>query len=70
MAERAGKPVEQVDATYTSQLCSGCGFLVPNPLKDQVHDCPNCGLKLDRDHNAALNMLTLGLRDRACGDTG
>ncbi|MEM0499194.1 MAG: zinc ribbon domain-containing protein [Methanothrix sp.] len=54
----------------TSQRCSGCGTIVPKTLKDRVHECPKCGLKLDRDHNAALNIITLGLRGRACGDTG
>ncbi|MCQ8903261.1 MAG: transposase [Methanothrix sp.] len=35
---------------------------MPKTLKDRVHVSPNCGLKLDRDHNAVLNTLTLGLR--------
>jgi len=69
-AARAGKSVELVDSRYTSQRCSGCGIIVPKTLKDRVHECPRCGLRLDRDHNAALNILTLGLRGRACGDTG
>jgi len=65
-AERAGKGVVLVDPRNTSQRCSGCGNLVPKDLSDRVHDCPVCGLKLDRDHNAALNILTLGLRGIAC----
>jgi len=69
-AARAGKSVELVDSRYTSQRCSGCGIIVPKTLKDRVHECTKCGLRLDRDHNAALNILTLGLRGRACGDTG
>ena len=67
-AEKAGKAVEMVDAKYTSQRCSSCGTIVPEDLSERVHDCSVCGLKLDRDHNAALNILTLGLRGRACGD--
>lgn len=69
-AERAGKSVELIDARHTTQRCSSCGFIVPKTLKDRVHECPHCGLRLDRDHNAALNILTLGLRGRACRDTG
>ncbi len=56
-AERAGKSVVLVDPRNTSQRCFGCGNLVPKDLLDRVHDCPVCGLKLDRDHNASLNIL-------------
>lgn len=67
-AEKAGKVVELVDARYTSQKCSKCGILVPKTLADRVHLCPNCGLEMDRDINASLNIRTLGLRGRACGE--
>ena len=67
-AARAGKSVVLVDPRNTSQNCSGCGQIVPKDLKDRVHSCPKCGLELDRDHNAALNILTLGLRVLACGE--
>jgi len=67
-AAKAGKVVELVDARYTSQKCSQCGLMVPKTLAVRVHQCPNCGLKMDRDTNASLNIVTLGLRDRAYGD--
>jgi putative transposase len=67
-AERAGKSVELVDPRYTSQRCSGCGEIVPKELSERTHSCPNCGLQLDRDFNAARNILTLGLRGIACGE--
>ena len=67
-AERAGKSVVFVDPRNTSQMCSGCGILVAKDLSERVHVCPVCGLRLDRDHNAALNILTLGLRGGAYGD--
>ena len=67
-AERAGKSVVLVDPRNTSQRCSGCGQSVPKDLSERVHRCPGCGLQLDRDYNAALNILTLGLRGIACGD--
>jgi putative transposase len=68
-AAKAGKVVELVDARYTSQKCSTCGIIVPKTLADRVHSCPNCGLEMDRDINASLNILTLGLRGRAYRDT-
>jgi putative transposase len=69
-AEKAGKVVELVDARYTSQKCSQCGIIVPKMLADRVHLCPNCGLEVDRDINASLNIRTLGLRGRACREIG
>ncbi len=57
-AERAGGRVELVDPYGTSQECSGCGNKVPKTLAMRVHSCPSCGLVLDRDHNAALNILS------------
>lgn len=45
----------------TSQDCSGCGERVAKELSERVHHCDLCGLELDRDHNAALNILSKGL---------
>lgn len=56
-AESAGREVVAVNPAYTSQRCSGCQELVPKTLSERVHACPHCGLLLDRDHNAALNIL-------------
>ena len=69
-AEKAGKVVELVDARYTSQKCSQCGIIVPKTLADRNHLCPNCGLEMDRDINASVNIRTLGLRGRACREIG
>ncbi len=50
-----------VDPHKTSQLCSGCKREGPHKgLSERTHTCPHCGLVLDRDHNAALNILRLG----------
>ncbi len=68
-AAKAGKIVELVGARYTSQKCSQCGIIVPKTLAERVHLCPNCGLEMDRDINASLNIRTLGLRGRAYRDT-
>lgn len=60
-AEEAGRAVVQVDPRNTTKLCSGCGSIVPKDLSVRVHNCPDCGLVLDRDHNAAINILSRGL---------
>ena len=57
----AGRVVVLVDPKGTSQRCSRCGMVVHKSLSVRVHDCPTCGLKIDRDENAALNILALGL---------
>jgi len=44
--------------------------IVPKTLADRTHLCPNCGLEMDRDLNASLNIRTLGLRGRACREIG
>ncbi len=56
-AEEAGKRVETVDPYGTTRDCSRCGFHVPKNLSERIHECPNCGLKIDRDWNAARNVL-------------
>ncbi|WP_395088939.1 RNA-guided endonuclease InsQ/TnpB family protein [Armatimonas sp.] len=65
-AESAVRRLVSVEPAYTSQDCrvpSGCcGYRVRKKLSERVHSCPNCGLVLDRDHNAALNIISLGLQ--------
>jgi putative transposase len=56
----AGRQVVAVPPVYTSQDCSGCGERVPKSLSVRTHVCPSCGLVLDRDENAALNILGAG----------
>jgi len=64
-AEWAGKRVELVNPSNTSKIYSGCGQMVLKSLSERVHQCPFCGLTLDRDHNAAINILRLGLQSVA-----
>lgn len=64
--ERSGSRLVRVDARGTSQDCSGCGTKVPKALSVRTHHCPACELVLDRDVNAARNVLARGLAlDRA-----
>jgi putative transposase len=58
-AENADKSVIEVPSAYTSQDCSACGERVKKDLSERVHNC-KCGLVIDRDHNAAINILALG----------
>ena len=54
-------PVIAVSPMFTTQDCSGCGFRVKKSLSQRTHVCPNCGLILDRDWNAAVNILLAAL---------
>jgi IS605 OrfB family transposase len=46
----------------SSKLCSGCGTIKNTlALNERVYDCDVCGLSLDRDENAAINLRRLGL---------
>jgi putative transposase len=54
-------PVIAVPAKYTSQDCSKCGTRVKKSLSVRTHICPSCGFIMDRDQNAALNILKKAL---------
>ncbi|MGM0456223.1 MAG: zinc ribbon domain-containing protein [Cyanobacteriota bacterium] len=55
-----GRVTIAVNPAYTSQQCSRCGTLVKKSLSTRTQVC-QCGCKLDRDHNAAINILNSGL---------
>src|SRR5258708_4204189 len=56
-----GIPIIAVPPQFTSQDCSACGTRVKKSLSVRTHICSACGLMLDRDENAALNILYAGL---------
>ena len=56
-----GISVIAVPPQFTSRDCSACGTRVYKSLSVRTHLCPQCGLLLDRDENAALNILHAGL---------
>jgi putative transposase len=58
-AECAGTWAVPVDPRGTSVRCSDCGDAVTKTLSDRIHRC-RCGLVMDRDENAARNILALG----------
>lgn len=65
--EETGSQLIKVDPRGTSQFCSSCGCHVPKDLSVRVHHCPECGLVLDRDHNAAINILHRALNPPVAG---
>ncbi|CCH96994.1 MAG: transposase [Microcystis sp. M53603_WE2] len=62
-----GKITIAVPPNYTSQNCSNCGEVVKKSLSTRTHQC-KCGCVLDRDENAAINILKKGLS--TVGHTG
>ena len=65
-AESAGRLVIAVNPAHTSQDCHACGYRAKKRLSERWHHCPMCGLRLDRDTNAAVNILALGQQSVAC----
>jgi len=63
-AEEAGRELIRVNPAYTSQTCSRCGHRQKTPLSERTYHCPCCLLDIDRDLNAALNIMALGLQCR------
>lgn len=60
-AENAGRQLIEVSPNFTSQDCSNCENRVKKSLSVRIHKCTQCGLVLNRDWNAALNILAAGL---------
>ena len=55
-----GRITIAVNPAYTSQECSDCGAIVKKALSTRTHTC-QCGCEMDRDHNAAINILNRGI---------
>lgn len=56
-AESANREVITVNPAYTSQDCHNCGYRARKKLSERWHNCPMCSASLDRDTNAAINIL-------------
>ncbi|HEY7343023.1 MAG TPA: RNA-guided endonuclease TnpB family protein [Ktedonobacterales bacterium] len=61
----AGRKYVAVNPAYTSQDCSQCGHRQKLSLSDRTYTCSCCGIALDRDYNASLNILRLGQQSLA-----
>ena len=70
-SQELGRDFEAIDPAYTSQTCSLCGVIDgPKPLNIRTWECGSCGAALDRDYNAAVNILVAGGQPEtinACG---
>ncbi|NMM35392.1 MAG: IS200/IS605 family element transposase accessory protein TnpB, partial [Phycicoccus sp.] len=65
-AEAAGVVIIPVDPAYTSQTCSGCGYMSRLNRPNQAEfACRSCGVLLHADHNAAVNIARRGAADLA-----
>ena len=66
-----GRTLIKIDRWFpSSKRCGNCGHIVDKmPLNIREWDCPNCGMHLDRDINAAKNILAAGLAVSVCGAT-
>ena len=53
-----GTLIRKIDRYYaSSKICNMCGYKKTDlKLSDRTFICPNCGLKIDRDYNAAINI--------------
>ncbi len=56
-AESAGLRIIKVDARNTSKECSNCGIIQDMPLSIREYNCSRCGMQMDRDINASINIL-------------
>ncbi len=65
--QKMGKATVAVSPHYTSQECSNCKAIVKKSLSTRTHKCA-CGCELDREFNAAINILKRGLS--TVGHTG
>jgi len=54
--------VAKIDRWYpSSQACSNCGCIQKMPLSERTYECTDCGMVMDRDVNAAINILHVGM---------
>jgi len=65
--EREGTHFVEVDPDGTTKECAQCGVKTDKPLWVREHSCPACGFEVDRDANAAWNVLSRGLSKLGVG---
>ena len=61
LSEEEGFLLAKVNQAYTSQTCSNCGSCNEENRKGEHFHCKDCGMEIDADYNAAINILMLGV---------
>ena len=67
--KREGTHFVEVEPAGTTKECASCGIESDKPLWVREHSCPACGFKMDRDANAALNILSRGFKKLGLGQS-
>jgi len=62
-----GKQLIRINKWFpSSKTCSGCGYIKDGlKLSDRIYECKDCGLVIDRDYNASLNIKRVGMTQLA-----
>ncbi len=68
-AKLAGKRIVKIDEYLTTQVCCCCGKVIKRALSERIIDC-NCGNRMDRDINSAINIMIVFLLKAETGDFG
>ena len=66
-AKLEGKRVVKIDERLTTQVCCCCGKITKRALSDRIIDC-NCGNRMNRDLNSAINIMIVFLLKAGNGD--
>jgi transposase, IS605 OrfB family, central region len=67
--KREGTHFVEVEPAGTTKDCASCGVETDKPLWVREHSCPACGFEMDRDANAAINILSRGFEERGLGQS-
>lgn len=61
ICEENGVEFIRIDPAYTSQKCSSCGEVIKKSRRGETFKCASCGMKMDADFNASVNILRRGV---------
>ena len=61
LSETKGFRLRYINPAYTSQTCSHCGVVIKSNRNGETYHCSVCGVELDADVNAAVNVLRRGV---------
>ena len=67
--KREGTHFVEIEPAGTTKQCASCGVESEKPLWVREHSCPVCGFEMDRDANAAINILSRGLEKLGLGQS-